>query len=259
MTVRCCLHLARHKKGENTPEGIASGVMVKYRERYFICTVAHFSLRDEQDVFLFTGRNKDGQTEIRDLQEFSYVYRITFEDIPDAEDLEYSFANPDRSGTPLDIAFREVPLMDNIWQGERTFHLEDYDLRVEQGPKAFAIIDHVHDFDNTQLCSFFGRIRPDYKEGILNFQEQLYYGLTIKGLSEDFVEMDLGGPIQDHKRFKGCSGAPVFDTRGHLLGLVTHGDKDLAASSVFAYRVDKLKYWLDLTYFSETPVVSQVE
>jgi len=62
---------------------------------------------------------------------------------------------------------------------------------------------------------------------------------------------NLGAPIKDHTRFKGCSGAPIIDTRGRLIGLVTHGEKDTTKSSIYGFRLDKVKQWIDLMHFQE--------
>ena len=63
--------------------------------------------------------------------------------------------------------------------------------------------------------------------------------------------MDLGEPVADGSRFKGCSGAPVIDSNGRIIGLVTHGQKDLTKPYIYAFRFDKLKQWIDLMYFQE--------
>ena len=87
--------------------------------------------------------------------------------------------------------------------------------------------------------------------GVLHFEEQLYWGLSIKNIGEHFIEMDLGSPINDHTRFKGCSGGPILDTRGRLIGLVTHGENDTLKSSIYGFRFNKIKQWIDLMYFQE--------
>lgn len=253
LTVTSCIHLIRSNLTDMHPQSLGSGVIVKYKERFFICTVSHFSDYPDQNVGIVTGRIKDNQTEIFYLGDFSYLTHIKFDEVPDTEDLEYCITNPDKSGTKLDIAFREISLLDNIYQHKRVFDLKDLGtLTINEGGKSMIIVDDDYLIEKDELCSFYGRVRPNIENGILDFQEQLYWGLSIKNIGEHFIEMDLGSPIYDHYRFKGCSGAPIIDTRGRLIGLVTHGDSDKLKSSIYGFRFDKVKQWIDLMYFQET-------
>jgi len=252
LTVTSCIHLVRSNLVDYIPQSIGSGVIIKYKGRYFICTVSHFSDYPEEHVGIVTGNVKDNRIEIYYLGEFSSMTLISFEDEPDVEDLEYSIQNPERSGTKLDIAFREIALLDNIIQQQKVFDLDGIGtITINDGGKAMLIVDEEYVIDTDQQCSFFGRIRPKFENGMLKYEEQLYWGLPIMSVGEHFIEMDLGAPISDEKRFKGCSGAPIIDTRGKLVGLVTHGPKDLSKSSIFGFRFDKVKQWIDLMYFQE--------
>ena len=253
LAVTSCLHLVRSNLTDLLPTGIGSGVIIKYKERYFICTVAHFSDRDMESVGVVTGRVKDGQTEVFYYGDFSYLTQITYEeDLMNAEDLIYCLENPERSGNKLDIAFREIELLENLVQEERSFPMDNGETyTVSKGAKSYLVVDEDYSIDTTQVCFFYGRIRPDLSGPIFNFQEQLYSGLSIAAVGEYFIEMDLGEPVADGSRFKGCSGAPVIDSNGRIIGLVTHGQKDLTKPYIYAFRFDKLKQWIDLMYFQE--------
>lgn len=257
LTVTSCIHLVRSNLIDFKPLSIGSGVIIQYKDRYFLCTVSHFSDFKYQNVGIMTGNVKDNKTEIYYLGEFSYLTKLTFdEEQMDAEDLEYCLQNPDRSGDRLDIAFREIELLDNVIQHERVFSLNGLGIiTVAHGGKAMLIVDDDYSIDTNEFCSFYGRIKPEFSDDLLKFEEQLYWGLPIKSVGEFFIEMDLGAPIADHKRFKGCSGAPIIDTRGRLVGLVTHGNKDVSKSDIYGFRFDKVKQWIDLMYFQE-PVAS---
>lgn len=251
LTVTSCIHLIRSDLKSLKPISLGSGVVVKYKERFFICTVSHFSDHNGQNVGIVTGRIKNKQTEMYYLGEFSYLTQIKFEGVPDAKNLEYNLANPEKHGTKLDVAFREIPLLENIYQHERVFELNNLGtMTVEEGGKTMLIVDDDYEIKKDELCSFYGRIRGNIANGILDFQEQLYYGLSIKNVGEHFIEMDLGEAIKDHNRFRGCSGGPIIDTRGRLIGLVTHG-ADVSESSIYGFRFDKIKQWIDLMYFQE--------
>jgi hypothetical protein len=252
LTVTACIHLVRSNLKDLKPISLGSGVIIRYKDRYFICTVSHFTDHDDENIGILTGRIKENQTEVYYLGDFSYLTKINFQEIPDAEDLIFCLENPDKSGEKLDIAFREISLLENIVQDKREFDLNGIGrITVNQGGKSLLIVDDDYEIDQGQLCSFFGRIRPHFDDRILNFQEALYWGLPIKSIGEEFIEMDLGTPIIDYSRFKGCSGAPIIDTCGRLIGLVTHGKKDPSKTSIFGFRFDKVKQWIDLMYFQE--------
>ncbi len=253
LTVTSCIHLIRSNLKDLKPLSVGSGVIVKYKDRYFICTVSHFSDYKGENVGIVSGRIQDNHTEIYYLGDFSYLTQLTFdEEQMDIEDLEYCLQNPDRSGDKLDIAFKEIHLLDNIIQHQRVFELNGIGtITVNEGGKTMLIVDEDYEIDKDQLCSFYGRIRPNFTSGYLEFQEQLYWSIPIKSVGEYFIEMDLGAPIADHRRFKGCSGAPVIDTNGRLIGLITHGNKDVSKSDIYAFRFDKVKQWIDLMYFQE--------
>lgn len=99
-----------------------------------------------------------------------------------------------------------------------------------------------------------GRIKPDFSSGILEFTEMIYWDLPIVKITEHFIELDLGASVHDFSRFRGCSEAPILDTRGRVVGLVTHGHPDPKAHSILGYRFDKLKTWIDIMYFD--PAIS---
>lgn len=167
-------------------------------------------------------------------------------------DLEYSLENYEAKGIKLDIAFREVSILGNIYQHKREIDLNGLGkLKINEGGMTMCIVDDNYQIDDKQLCSFYGRIRPSFYNGVLDFQECLYWGLRIDSIGEHFIKMDLGSSIADHSRFKGCSGAPIIDTRGRMIGLVPHGDDDINSSSIYGFRFDVVKQWIDLMYFQE--------
>lgn len=228
---------------------LASGVIVQYKNRFFICTAEHFTNKEGYSVGIFTGRRKGQESEIVELGEFSYIEAYNFEETPDAEDLIEVLGNP-KSGEFLDLAFKEISRPENLVQDEREFNLNSIGkITVAAGGKILPIIDDDYEISKEEVCSFYGRIRPKFEDGILHFQEALYWNLPVTNINDHFFELDLGEPVRDFTRFRGCSGAPIIDTRGRVIGLVTHGHKDPNKSSIFGYRLDKLKNWIEYMYF----------
>lgn len=253
MVVRACLHLVRSKLPDTKPQSIGSGVLIQYKTRYFLCTVEHFSNHDDQRIGLITGKISNGQTELYYYGDFSYITQLDYDpDEMDSEDLIYCFDNPHKAGQKIDVAFKEVELFENIIQEKREFKLDNgLIVNVEYGGKAYMVVTDDYEIDTSEQVCFYGRIRPNFNDGKLEFEEALYWGLPIILKDYWFVRMDLGAPIRNYSRFRGCSGGPIIDSRGHLIGLVTHGDRNVNESGIYGLRVDRLREWIDKMYFQE--------
>jgi hypothetical protein len=252
LTVSSCQHMVKGVPPKFLNPILGSGVIVQYRKRFFVCTVEHFTRVAGQEIGIVTGRIKDSTTEIFVLGDFSYIQAVEFEDEPDAEDLIYAIENP-KSGKFLDIAFKEIATPRDLVQPKRVIELADGGVvRIPYGPKNYLTVDEDFQIDEDEVFSFFGRIKPIFSKGKLEFQEALYLGLTFKGFKDPFFELDLGGQIKDFNRFRGCSGAPILDSEGRLVALVTHGPKNNHSTSVFGFRFDYVKQYIDLMYFSKS-------
>lgn len=152
LTVTSCIHLVRSNLTDLQPKSLGSGVIVKYKDRFFICTVSHFSDFPDEKVGIVTGRGKDNQTEIYYLGDFSYLTQIQFEDLPDVVDLEYCLANPEKRGTKLDLAFREISLLDNIYQHKRVFDLNGIrTMTINEDGKTMLIVDDNYQIKKDEL------------------------------------------------------------------------------------------------------------
>lgn len=256
LTITSCIHMARAKSHEDLNPAIGSGVIVRYKYRYFLCTVAHFTKNDGSKIYIYTGRNdKNGHTETYEFESggFTYISELSFifEEEPDAEDLQCFLENPN-NGKYLDVAYREISLLDNIVQSEKTLNLDGFgELKIPYNGKSIILVDNDSEINVDTLCSFFGRIRPDLSKGILDFEEMLYWGLPITAIEEIYVEFDLGNPICDYSRFKGCSGAPIIDSTGKLIALVAKGSPEgINSYKIYGFRFDVIKKWIELTHFS---------
>ncbi len=252
LTVRSCIHLVSGIPHLFSEPILGSGVIVQYQKRCFIISAAHFTRKEGRSVGILTGRHNGTESEIYELGEFSYMQHLQFEDEPDAEDLQMVLDNPN-AGSRLDISFREIAVPENLIQEERGFNLiEIGEIRVERGSKCFLVIDDEIVIGRDELYSFFGRIRPVLNDGILNFEEKLYWGLQITNVTQHFIQFDLGQPIGDYNRFKGCSGAPILDSQGRFVAILTHGS-ELNQNTIYGFRADLAKQWIHLMYFQELP------
>jgi hypothetical protein len=252
LTVMSCLHMVRAVPPEMLNPALGSGVIVIYKKRFFLCSVEHFTNHPGQTTAIETGLVINGHTMLITLPEngYSYLEKIVFEDMPDAEDLEYIFEHGG-TGRYLDFAVKEVSLLNNIKQNERTFEFggDIGTIVVHEGGKAMIPVDDRIEIDKGQACSFYGRIRPNMEGGVLQFHEHLYAGLEIVDIGEYFIKLDLGGQIRDHARFRGCSGAPVIDTRNQIVGLVSYGESEVKEPYIYAFRFDKVIQFIELAYF----------
>ena len=248
--ITACIHLILTDPATQLPVSLGSGVFIKYKDRFFICTAEHVAFYKNCAVSIITGQVKDGQSILYEYGSFSYMQKFSLTE-PTAENLIKQLDSLE-NGENLDVAFRETTLMDNVIQPARKFNIEGLrEIDIKCDGKSIILADNDFPLDENELFCFFGRTNGNIKENILDFKERLYWGLTFHGIDNEYIAFDLGSPIGDHARFEGCSGAPIFDTKGRLVALLTHGDEDVNSSIIYGFRFDKTKDYIDLMYFNE--------
>jgi len=257
-TVTSCIHLLILKRHDRTLAGIGSAVIIRYKDRYFLCTVHHNIRNPATMACIATGRTNGENSETIEIGDFSYVEKFSLPD-PTSQSLTEILEGEQPSDT-LDIAFREISLLDNIVQQRRVIPTPDGDFEVPAGGKSYVIADDDFDFDTNSAYSFYGRVRPAIIDGkFLDFEENLITGINLIEVQDLFLKFDLGRSIVDHSNFRGCSGAPIFDFEGRFVGLVSGGSRDVTLPYIYGFRADKLKEFIELTYFREFPTQPPIE
>jgi hypothetical protein len=247
--VTSCIHLIKTENKNKIT--LASGVIIQFKKRHFLCTAEHFVNNQAGVIGIINCKNEDGEYEIYKLTNFRFSVIIEIEDEMDIEDIQYCILNPTKSGKLLDIAISELYDINAFFQTEvKILDNEIGEFIIEEGKKNIINIDNINEIIVNEEFSFFGRIQPELRDKELLFREQLFPGLTFKGQGKYYYEFDLGESIKDGNRFRGCSGAPILDTNGNLVAIVTHGSKRLEDSSIFGIRIDKIREIIELGYFA---------
>ncbi|MCL4177538.1 MAG: hypothetical protein KJ072_07300 [Verrucomicrobia bacterium] len=71
---------------------------------------------------------------------------------------------------------------------------------------------------------FFGLVTPCHSGLFLEFQPQFEVGMSFLREGESGrLAFGLGSPHKGHDAYRGCSGAPIVDSKGRLVSLVIGG------------------------------------
>ena len=74
----------------------------------------------------------------------------------------------------------------------------------------------------------------------------IYDGLKYVGTEDSYYVFELPFEHPGHEFFKGCSGAPILDSRGNIVALVCSGDID--RNAIIGISLNKYKIALDVTF-----------
>lgn len=192
---------------DDLPIGIASGCLVDYRNRRFLLTVSHAVNLGQSDWVIQLGDHAAG-TEI--YKPFPFIYPRTINrNAGQMSEVDFTFA---------EVATNIEPVFQ---------HMTPRGPMSERRPRHVFDLKDVDDPDVDELYAFAGEIFPDIIESYaLVTQPTVYPGLRYIGTDDLYHQFQLPVPHPGHRYFKGCSGAPIVDIKGRLVGLVTSGDEE---------------------------------
>lgn len=190
---------------DNTPIDMASGCFVNYQNRRFILTVSHAVELGSSDWVIELGHDNTKGTEFYRGVRFYYPGEIS-RGAGGIADADFTFAE-----VPADL--------------ESTFH-----LMTPFGPMSAKRQRHVFELEVArnphvdELYAFTGEIHPRPDSSGLVTQPVIYPGLRYIESTGPYHVFKLPVPHPGHDDFMGCSGAPIIDTKGNLVGLVSGGN-----------------------------------
>lgn len=209
------IHIIMVEPGSILPKAFGSGCIVQYKERRFLVSVAHVTDLAGLQACVETNQPVvEGKTPLYCVGAMCYFDQYKT-DLPvqifSAEDLFKNFEET------LEITFCEIKETIELLQPEWDFKL----FKIDAGEKIILNLETAGDPDPTKLFGFCGRIRQDLKGNKLVMQPTMKLDLKYGGKKGRFHYYLAPELITDKEDYEGCSGAPILDQDGMLVGLAS--------------------------------------
>jgi hypothetical protein len=234
-------------KGENLePISCGTGCIVKYRDKFFILTVAHVTCFEETSTCIVLNRKpEEGRTPLYCVGTLNYyneysTKNIKLEEIQSLDDLLKDFTET------IDITFCELNEKFEILQPEIDFGFH----KVEESFKMFIDLENdVASPNKDHYYGFCGNIRHNPTQSRLTRTITLKHDIkyhSTKGRYHMFLAPEI---IKDADDYRGCSGAPILDTNGKFVGLAAAVRTN--TKIILGVTIDEIKrllnYHIDIT------------
>jgi hypothetical protein len=204
-------------KGDNLePISCGTGCIVKYRDKFFLLTVAHVTDFDEISTCIVLNKKpENGKVPLYCVGSLNYfdeysVKNIKLDEIRNLDDLLKDF------NETIDVSFCELKEFFEIIQPEINFGFHT----VEKSYKMFIDLESDVASPTTEnFYGFCGNIRHEITPGRLKRRITLKYDLKYHRTSGRYHKFLVPEIISDSDDYKGCSGAPILDNDGKFVGL----------------------------------------
>jgi hypothetical protein len=250
--IRSTVHIVMSDPITMLPKGIGSGCIIDYKDKEILLTVAHVT-DIEAGTCIVSGRPPvNGQTPLYSVGAMNYLekYNVTKYD----EQIEIlkntSNRKEDIDFGLIDFSYATLVQKADFIQNEIKFN----EFTLKKGKKLLIKTDLTDKPSTDKEYGFFGRIKPLFFKGtpsgdIFETQERLYGGLKFIRQIKHYYEFELPNPIQDDADFRGTSGAPIMDTDGNLVSLITHGYE--GATKIYGIALADFKVGVDATLLTD--------
>ncbi len=241
LIAKSSLQLMMVKPGTNVPTAFGSGCIVRYKERWFLLSVAHVTDIDGLATCIETNQQSvDLQTPVYSVGAMCYFdqYKIPkskkIEEIKGLEDLLVNY------NETLDITFCEIKENITLLQPEWDFGT----YKIEKGEKVFLNLEEAGLPEIGKLYGLCGRVRQNLNGIQLQVQPTMKLDLQFKGTKGRFHYFIAPELITDVDDYRGCSGAPILDEDGKLVALTSSVMKNTKV--IFGFSIEECKRLLDL-------------
>lgn len=213
---------------DGLPQSIASGCLIDYRGKRILLTVSHAT--KDQGRWAIELRYEPGKgTQLYGLGAMRFLMKGSL--------------NSSKL-TDLDFSYVEVP------RSIRSYRQEIIPPDTVKSETPISV--HTPDFDSQPSSAlkygFCGLVKPTLEEHFgttyLAGELKIYAGLSHLRTEGDYHVFKLPTPHEGHENFQGCSGAPVLDEAGNVVGLVCSGDKD--KDEIWAFALSRYRVALDI-------------
>ena len=215
------------------PLANASGCLIDYKGARFILSIAHASIAgDEWNFEVQTTKTwEDGTVgtliqpiNMQFLTEFHLLENKT--DFTEPKVVDFTYLKIKKEIESLQI----IPFSDgSAAMAKRTVFTPNFEKKP----------------DERKRYGFYGQVRFSGVEGKrIVFENRLEDNLEYIGKQGHEYVFKLPHPYGSHKNYQGCSGAPIIDEDGELVGLVSYGLKE--TNCIYATDINRYRAALDI-------------
>jgi hypothetical protein len=250
--IRSTVHIVMIDPITMLPKGIGSGCIIDYKSKEVLLTVAHVTDIEAATCIVSGLPPIEGQTSLYSIGAMNYLekYDVTKYE----EQIEILKNEPERK-EDIDfgiIDFSYATLIQKADFIQNEIRLNDF--TIKKSKKILIKTDLTDKPSVEKEYGFFGRIKPllfkDTPMGnIFETQETFYGGLKFIRQIKHYYEFELVNPIQENADFKGTSGAPIIDTDGKLVSLITHGYE--GTTKIYGIALANFQVAVDVTLLTE--------
>lgn len=219
----------------NEPSYFGSGFLATYLGRYFFITADHVIQVENKKTYALISKGnpaKNGQTEFYQTGPLIYFRKGSIKnfEIIDFEKIE-EFANEQ-----VDITFAEIQEEDiNFFQAGFYFN----GIEITSGNKEVLNLDPKTSISAEDYFGFYGHIKPDVFGPIIRAESKFFLNLQYKGEFNSFLLFNSEYMIQSQSEYAGASGAPILNSLGQVVGVVSSVNEN--SHSIFAFPIQHCK------------------
>ena len=213
---------------DRLPIGIASGCMVNFLDRRLILSVFHATGMEGNWAIELRYDSVKG-TELYYPVAFNFIGEMKL-GIPEIRDIDFSFAE---IPTNIESYFQELTLSGRVLS-ERKRAI--FTSSLDSSPS------------KDEIYAFSGRIMPNFIKNskTLVVEHHTFPGLKYEKTENEYHVFKIPVQHPGHKKFQGCSGAPIIDTKRNIVALVCSGS--IEKNEIYGISLQRYKSVIEIAY-----------